>query len=118
MLTASKKSSELEMGDPPGQSPARGPIYDVTHAVPHARPYDVWYKEKVPLLEVFRMCALDVKARFLNDPVNRLASVFYAKPKMVAAECGVYRGHSLVACSRIARDLGLECAFVGLDSFE
>lgn len=39
-----------------------------------------------------------------------------AKP-MRAAECGVYRGHSLVACLRIARDLRVPVKFTGLDSF-
>jgi O-methyltransferase len=117
-LIALKKDPEAESNDPPGLKPARGAIYDVNHAVSHSRPYDVWYKEKVPLLEIFRTCALDVKARALNDPLHRLAFALGAKPKMVAAECGVYRGHSLVACSKIARDLGLNCTFIGLDSFE
>lgn len=93
-------------------------IYDVNHPVPHARPYEIWYKEKVPLLEVFRLCSLELKARAANDPFHRLMAVFGAKPKLVAAECGVYRGHSLVACGKIARDLGVDASFVGLDSFE
>ncbi|OWW02406.1 hypothetical protein ATY81_21810 [Rhizobium sp. R72] len=36
---------------------------------------------------------------------------------MQAAECGIYRGHSLVACLRVARDLRVPVKFIGLDSF-
>ncbi len=34
-----------------------------------------------------------------------------------AAECGVYKGHSLASCGRLARALGRDVAFVGLDTF-
>ena len=70
------------------------------------------------MLEVFRLCALEAKARSANNPFQRLLAAFGVKPKLMAAECGVYRGQSLVACCNIARDLGVDVAFVGLDSFE
>ncbi|HEV7265845.1 MAG TPA: TylF/MycF/NovP-related O-methyltransferase [Falsiroseomonas sp.] len=34
-----------------------------------------------------------------------------------AAECGVYKGHSLASCARLALALGSRVAFTGLDTF-
>lgn len=84
--------------------PRREEIYDVSHSLPHQRPYPRIYKEKSPLLETFRGKVLEWLARPSGD-------------EFLACECGVYKGHSLVACANVARDLGANARFIGLDSF-
>lgn len=95
--------------------PAR---YDVRLHLPHERPYDLFYAEKIPLLEIFEKAALAWDNRSRSGLLGNLARSIGAARPMRAAECGVYRGHSLVACLRIARDLRVPVHFVGLDTFE
>lgn len=81
------------------------PRYSTADFVPHARPYDARYAEKVPLLELFRGACLEHLASRKPGP-------------LIAAEAGVYKGHALVACLNITRDLGVPALIVGLDTFE
>jgi hypothetical protein len=95
----------------------RASVYSVRQELPHNRPYELYYAEKVPLLQVFEKAALAWDNRSRSGTLQKLArSVGIGRP-MQAAECGVYRGHSLVACLRIARDLRVPVNFIGLDSF-
>ena len=49
----------------------------------------------------------------------RLAMAAPAAPgeRALAAECGVFRGHLLVAAAQMAEALGSDLQFIGLDSF-
>lgn len=100
------------------QRPQKRPsVYSVRQELPHNRPYDLYYAEKVPLLQVFEKAVLAWDNRSRSGILRNLArSVGVGRP-MQSAECGVYRGHSLVACLRIARDLRVPVNFIGLDSF-
>lgn len=99
------------------QAPKRSRVYSVRSELPHKRPYEMYYAEKVPLLQIFEKASLSWFNRSRAGLLRGIArSIGLGKP-MRAAECGVYRGHSLVACLRIARDLRVPVEFVGLDSF-
>lgn len=98
----------------PGKRPAS---YNVRLKLPHARPYDPFYAEKVPLLQLFEKAALAWDNRSRSSVVGALGRFIRISQPMVAAECGVYRGHTMIACLRIARDLRVPIRFVGLDSF-
>ncbi|WP_414899686.1 TylF/MycF/NovP-related O-methyltransferase [Rhizobium cremeum] len=101
----------------PAKTPKRPPVYSVRQELPHNRPYELYYAEKVPLLQVFEKAALAWDNRSRSGILGKLARSAGLGRPMQAAECGVYRGHSLVACLRIARDLRVPVNFVGLDSF-
>ncbi|EHS53105.1 hypothetical protein PDO_4437 [Rhizobium sp. PDO1-076] len=95
----------------------RPSVYSVRQELPHTRPYELYYAEKVPLLQVFEKAALAWDNRSRSGILRNLARLVGIGKPMQAAECGVYRGHSLVACLRIARDLHVPVDFIGLDSF-
>ena len=62
-------------------------------------------EESMPLLHVF---AFDlIAARRLSTAVGAIH----------VAECGVYKGHSLTSCARLARGLQHDVSFTGLDTF-
>src|ERR1700753_2225470 len=92
----------------------RQPVYSTLHEFPDSRPYDLYYAEKVPLLQVFEKAALEWSKRSYSG-WRRLGHLAGMSSPMRAAECGVFRGHSLVACLRMARDLKVPVHFVGLD---
>lgn len=70
------------------------------------------------LLEAFRQRALERKAAIRRDLATRVKWALLGAPEIVTAECGAYRGHSLVARAQIARSLSVRARFLGLDSFE
>jgi O-methyltransferase len=87
----------------------------------HSLPYEDFYAEKVPLLSVFRMTIGDYLMRksgamrgfnFLRAIRNRMI-----KEDFIAVECGVYQGHSLIACAELAREARIPFHIYGLDSF-
>ena len=92
-------------------------VYNVRQELPHNRPYDIYYAEKIPLLHVFEKAALAWDNRAHLGIRGKLARSIGAVMPMQAVECGVYRGHSMLACLRIARDLRVPINFTGLDSF-
>lgn len=88
---------------------------------PHNLPYEEFYAEKVPLLTAFRMTVGEYLisesrasrvSNFLRAIRNRVL-----KEDFIAVECGVYQGHSLIACAEIARESGIPFHIYGLDSF-
>lgn len=99
--------------------------FNTSWPYPHDLPYQEFYAEKVPLLNVFRMVLGDFVVRkherkkllvkILNMAWPSLPS---KQDKFFAVECGVYKGNSLIACAEIARDVGLPFHFFGLDTFE
>lgn len=95
--------------------PAR---YNVRLEVPPGRPYDIYYAEKIPLLQIFEKAALSWENKTRSSLIGNLRHMMGLSRPMMAAECGVYRGHSLIACLRIAQELGVPVHFVALDSFE
>lgn len=96
-------------------APIKAPrSYDTSLPLPYPVPMDAFYKEKIPLLFVFKQSILTyaAKAKLNSAPTGRSSA-----GRFMAAECGVYKGHSLIACARIARDLGIPAQFIGLDTF-
>lgn len=89
--------------DPPADPKKR---YNATAPFPYGLPYETWYKEKIPLLETFRLAAVSARQ-----------DTWFGK-SLHAAECGVYMGHSLVACAQIAQELRLNVKLHGFDTFE
>jgi hypothetical protein len=97
--------------------------FNSSQPFPHDLPYQEFYAEKVPLLNVFRMVLGEFAnrkcyGRNIFEKMLRLASPFFTGEKFVAVECGVYKGNSLIACAEIARDFGLPFHFYGLDTFK
>lgn len=71
--------------------------------------------EAMPLLHAFHLAlGLHAPPRGL---LGRLRDAFAPSVLMHAAECGVFRGSSLVACARLARAAGQRVAFTGFDTF-
>lgn len=97
--------------------PPRPVRYDVRQPLPPGLPYDEFYKEKIPLLRVFQAAAAEAAARSTATRLGALRRALGLGAPMVAAECGVYQGYSLIACGQIAQALGIPLRFVGLDSF-
>ena len=102
---------------------ARTGKFTASHPFPHDLPYQEFYAEKVPLLNVFRMVLGHFAAR-KSLAKNAFAKIinttapFLLREKFLAVECGVYKGNSLIACAEIARDFRVPFHFYGLDTFE
>jgi hypothetical protein len=86
--------------------------YNTALALPHPLPHTSFYQEKIPLLLAFEQCLY----KHLAEEARSGSPAGSPRP-FVAAECGVYKGHSLIACALIARDLGVPARFFGLDTF-
>jgi O-methyltransferase len=101
-----------------------GGKFNSSWSFPHDLPYQEFYAEKVPLLNVFRMVLGHFVVRKLEGK-NLLVKIFNIawpslasnKEEFLAVECGVYKGNSLIACAEIARDVGVPFHFFGLDTF-
>jgi hypothetical protein len=83
-------------------------------------PFDPAFKERVPGLFVFHaaLASLHYLVRGMSMPA--LGDAAAAPPRSsrwVAAECGVYRGHALIAYAELARRSGIPVHFYGLDTF-
>lgn len=88
--------------------------------LPHQLPYLEKYAKRIPVLQVFRMALASFHASQSHHPfaaINRLLTQLSQGGAYFAAECGVYRGSSLIACAEIARDYQLPVHFYGLDTF-
>jgi hypothetical protein len=72
----------------------------------HSAPFADSEAERVPLVHVFRQAAL-----------NWISTQRTSSSTMVAAECGIYKGHAVIACAKIAQDLGIPLRLFALDSF-
>jgi len=102
----------------PGSAEPRPRGFDVTQPFPHGLPYVDLYKEKVPLLQTFHHAAASWAARqgYAGRLMSRLP-LLGGGARMIAAECGVYKGHALIACAKIAEELRVPITIFGLDSF-
>jgi O-methyltransferase len=106
------------------EKPRPGGKFNTSCPYPHELPYQEFYAEKVPLLNVFRMVLghfvvrkLEGKNVFLKM-FNIVWPSLFSNEEFLAVECGVYKGNSLIACAEIARDVGVPFHFFGLDTFE
>jgi O-methyltransferase len=86
-------------------------------AFAHKPPYIESFKERVPLVQVFRMTLASHLAQNLGDRASDATDPAPERRQLFAAECGVYKGHSLVACAKIAKEFGACVTFYGLDTF-
>lgn len=86
----------------------------------HKPPYDPVFAERVPLLNAFNLALSNyrISVGYDSTKLGILRSLLYPLPAFHAAECGVFKGNSLVACASIARDHGVNFRFWGLDSFD
>jgi O-methyltransferase len=84
--------------------------YNTALELPHPLPRTLFYQEKIPLLLAFEQS-------LYKQLAGQSGSTAGEPRPFVAAECGVYKGHSLIACARIARDFGVPIRFFGLDTF-
>lgn len=96
--------------------------FSSTCPYPHDLPYQEYYAEKVPLLTVFGMAVghfVTSKSplKMILTGLTNLGVRFLGGDEFLAVECGVYKGHSLIACAEIARDKGVKFHFYGLDTF-
>ena len=91
--------------------------------LPFDLPYRQYYAKAIPVMQTFRSALLQHYATdsAQNDPLKRglrrLGDLISNSHSHLAAECGVYRGSSLVACAEIVRQYGLDAHIYGLDSF-
>ncbi|AFY35632.1 TylF/MycF/NovP-related O-methyltransferase [Calothrix sp. PCC 7507] len=89
---------------------------------PHDLPYEEIYAERIPLLYIFRNAVASLnsnqgKGNPLAVSLRNFASLIFSSDDYLAAECGVYMGHSLIACAEIARQYRLPIHMYGLDTF-
>ncbi|MBW4613052.1 MAG: class I SAM-dependent methyltransferase [Desmonostoc vinosum HA7617-LM4] len=89
---------------------------------PHDFPYEEIYAERIPLLHIFRNAVASLYSnQGTKNPLainlRNFASLIFSNPDYLAAECGVYMGHSLIACAEIARQYKLPIHIYGLDTF-
>ncbi len=89
---------------------------------PHDFPYEEIYAERIPLLHIFRSAVADLRSNHggrnpLSVSLRNFASLLFSSPNYLAVECGVYMGHSLIACAQIAKMYGLPIHIYGLDTF-
>jgi O-methyltransferase len=89
---------------------------------PHDFPYKERYSERIPLLHIFRnavasLYSNDGRKNTLAFSLRNFASLLFSSNHYLAVECGVYMGHSLIACAEIARNYGIPIHIYGLDTF-
>lgn len=89
---------------------------------PHDFPYKKIYAERIPLLHIFRSAVANLYSNQgvenpLSISLRNFASLLLSSPQHFAVECGVYMGHSLIACAQIAKMYGLPIHLYGLDTF-
>ncbi|MEE9494120.1 MAG: TylF/MycF/NovP-related O-methyltransferase [Gammaproteobacteria bacterium] len=97
--------------------------FDASIPFSHELPYDDFIAERIPVLNIFQralcLCYQEQLFRIkalLSLPTNNKDANYTTEP-FYAAECGVYKGSSLVACGKIAKESGLPIQIVGLDTF-
>lgn len=105
-----QKGKATPAAQQPAVSSGMPKTYNTALPLPHPLPRTLFYQEKIPLLLAFEQCLF----KYLSEMARIAAD---QPPRFVAAECGVYKGHSLIACARIAADLGVPFRFFGLDTF-
>jgi O-methyltransferase len=82
-------------------------------------PYERLFAERLPLIHAFSLAvhhaALAQREKSLVDKMR----AWFARDDFAfhAAECGVYMGNSLVACTQMVRASGLKMQFHALDTF-
>jgi O-methyltransferase len=89
---------------------------------PHLPPYEPLFAERVPALQAFQLAIanhlqrhVESTTRSFGDRVRRLLGL---EPSVFrAVECGVFTGSSLMAFALLARDSGIDCRLIGLDTF-
>jgi O-methyltransferase len=95
-------------------------VFGAQHYFSHKFPYKPIFAERVPLLQAFSLALSNYRADLGLSPGRwaMLRLVFHRLPPFRAAECGVFSGSSILACASIAQDQGVDCRFIGLDTFE
>lgn len=89
---------------------------------PHNPPFPAVFAERVPLLYALRLAILQFETRTNAYPssfrefISKRCGLELEKP-FVLAECGVYRGSSLLASGRLLTELGVRAELFGLDTF-
>lgn len=89
---------------------------------PHFPPYDLLYAERIPLLHTFRSTIEGIGWRRVEGDKwgysrEKILDILPYSKRFLAAECGVYLGNSLIACSKIIRDYFAPVHIYGLDTF-
>lgn len=113
----SKKKKKKKKKPKPPKFSSRTPL-------PFDLPYRQYYAKRIPVMQIFRSALLQHYAtdHAQNNPLKRglrrFADLILNGHTHIAAECGVYRGSSVVACAEIIRQYGLDAHIYGLDSFE
>jgi O-methyltransferase len=83
-------------------------------------PFDVTFKERMPAVFVFQAVLANLHYLASSKPMPILGEAVPTRPhqdEWLAAECGVYRGHALVAYAELARRSAIPIHFYGLDTF-
>lgn len=92
--------------------------------LPFDLPYRKYYGKVIPAMQIFRAALLQhyatESARYnpLKRGLRSFADLLFNHHSHIAAECGVYRGSSLVVFAEIIRQYGLNAHIYGLDSFQ
>ncbi|WP_249733567.1 TylF/MycF/NovP-related O-methyltransferase [Bradyrhizobium sp. sGM-13] len=110
MIPGKSKTVTSTAEEQPSGSSTNPTTYNTALALPHPLPRTRFYQEKIPLLVAFEQCLYKHLAEQAGSGAH------HPRP-FVAAECGVYKGHSLIACARVAQDLAVPIRFFGLDTF-
>lgn len=89
---------------------------------PHTPPYELLYAERIPILHVFRSAVEGLGWHSFKDDRwgsarEKLLEILPYRKQFLSAECGVYLGNSLIACSKVVRDYLAPIHIYGLDTF-
>lgn len=89
---------------------------------PHIPPYKLMYAERAPLLYTFRgaiegLGLKNVKGSRWDYARAKIRDLLPYNKQLFSAECGVYLGNSLIACSKVVRDYFAPVHLYGLDTF-
>lgn len=100
------------------------PKFNSRMPLPFDLPYRKYYGKVIPAMHIFRTALLQhyatesVRYNPLKRGLRNFSNLLLNQPSHIAAECGVYRGSSLVAFAEIIRQYGLNAHIYGLDSFQ
>jgi ABC-type multidrug transport system ATPase subunit len=96
------------------------PKFSASLSFSHHPPYDPLFAERVPLLQAFQLALINfirISNRSANSSQESTRLSVSGNAHFRGVECGVYSGNSLIACARIAQDLGIHFRLYGLDTF-
>lgn len=117
-------AGHIETNTTPTKKKPKPPKFSSRTPLPFDLPYRRYYAKRIPVMQTFRSAILQHYATdsARNNPLKRglrrFADLLLNGHSHIAAECGVYRGSSVVACAEIIRQYGLDAHIYGLDSFQ